>query len=257
MAEVPSRGVEPIPGETLDAIGRGGLRIFQRRAGYRFCVDALLLADFAAVARGPIIDLGAGSGVIGLALARRHACDVSAVEIQPGLCELIRRNAVLNGLAERVRVIEGDLRALRPHLAPGTFELAVSNPPFFEAGAGVINPSSEKAIARHEIAGSIADVACAARWLLRDGGKLCTVFPATRLTALLDAFAQNKLTLGRLRCVHPRPGQGANLVLAEGLKNRPRARQEILPPLFLFDAAGVESAEARAIVNRIGVPRVR
>ncbi|MDR0966306.1 MAG: methyltransferase [Myxococcales bacterium] len=239
--------------ETLDAIG--GLQIFQRRKGYRFSVDALLLADFARVDRGPIVDLGTGSGIVALALARQTGCPVTAVELQPDLAALARRNAALNGLGEQVEVIEGDLRGLRSRLAPGTFECAVSNPPFFEAGAGHVNPASEKALARHEVAGSIRDVACAARWLLGPGGRLCVVFPAPRLTALTDALDSNKLALARLRCVHSRPDRDAHLVLAEAIKNAPRTRTTLLAPLFLFDDAGRESDEAKAITARVGAPR--
>lgn len=246
-------GALPEEGETLDAIGQGGLRILQRRDGYRFSVDALLLADFVQVARGPAVDLGAGVGIVSLAIARRHGCAVTAIEIQPDLCELARRNAALNELADRIEIIKADFRALRGRLCPGTFECAIVNPPFFEVGAGIMNPNGEKAIARHEVKGSLADVACAARWLLKDGGSLSAIFPAARLSKLLGAFEANKLSLRRLRCVHPRPGRAANLVLAEGVKNMPRARQEILPPLFLFDEHGSESDEAKAIVARIGM----
>lgn len=250
---LPASEILPGEGETLDAIGQGALRLLQRRDGYRFSVDALLLADFVRVAGGgPAIDLGAGAGIVALAIARGHGCAVTAVELQPGLCDLARRNAALNGLDTRIEVIEGDFRALRGRLSPSSFTCAVANPPFFEAGAGHVNPDSEKALARHEVTGSIADVAAAARWLLRDGGSLSAVFPAPRLCALLGAFAANKLAPRRLRCVHPRPGQDANLVLAEGVKNMPRARLEILPPLFLFDEAGVESVEARAIADGVG-----
>ncbi len=243
----------PEEGETLDDIGRGGLKILQRRDGYRFSVDALLLADFVRPMRGPVIELGAGCGVVSLAIARRHGLPVTAVELQPRLCDLARRNVELNGMGHLVEVIEADLRGLRGSLTPGRFTCAVANPPFFEAGAGVVNPEGEKALARHEITASVADVAEASRWLLRDGGTLCAIFPATRLGALFRAFADSKLAIRRLRFIHPRARLAANLVLVEGVKNRPRAKAEVLPPIFLFDEAGNQSAEARAIVDGIGL----
>ena len=254
MAERSAARNLPGAGETLDDIGRGGLKILQRRDGYRFSVDALLLADFVIPGRGPVIELGAGCGVVSLAIACRHGLPVSAVELQPRLCELARRNVGLNDLGERVEVIEADLRALRDRLQPGRFTCAVANPPFFEVGAGVVNPEGEKALARHEITASVADVAAAARWLLRDGGTLCAIFPAPRLCALFMAFADSRLAIRRLRFIHPRPRLEANLVLVEGVKNRPRARTEVLSPLFLFDEAGRESVEARAIVDGVGLP---
>lgn len=223
---------------TLDAvggIGEDGLQIFQHRRGYRFSVDALLLADFAraSVGRGPFIDLGTGCGVVSLLLAKAAGVNGVAVEIQSPLAALARRNAAQNGLSEAVEVVEADFRQLRGRLLPGSFQCAVSNPPFFPMSEGRVNPDSERAMARHEVAGNVGDVACAARWLLKDGGALCVVFPAARLTDLLDAFQRCKLRPHRLRFVHPKPGEPANLVLAEGLKNSPRTRLEVLPPVVL------------------------
>ena len=222
-------------GETLDAIESAGLKILQHRRGYRFCVDALLLADFAqaSVGRGPFIDLGTGSGVIALMLAKATGQRGVGVELQPSLADLARRNAALNGLAGTVEVVEADWKALRGRFAPGTFRCAVTNPPFFPVSDGRVNPDGERALARHETAGSLGDAAEAARWLLKDGGSLCAVFPAVRLCDLLAEFSRCKLRLRRLRFVHPQAKLPANLILAEGVKNSPRTRPEVLSPVIL------------------------
>lgn len=248
--------IQPSDDETLDAIGQGGLRLLQHRRGYRFCVDALLLADFArhCIGQGPFIDLGTGCGVVALATALQSRRTGTAVEIQDGLSEVARRNARLNGLGETVDVIHADFRALRQRLPPGAFQCVLSNPPFFSLERGRVNPEGERAVARHEVKGCLADVAEASRWLLKDGGSLCVVYPAERLADLMACFAKCKLALRRLRFVHPSPDAPANLVLAEGQKNSPGTRLSVMPPLTLADGAGNPLEEASEIVRRTGVP---
>jgi tRNA1Val (adenine37-N6)-methyltransferase len=101
-------------GCVLDEALRGKLALWQPIQGYRFSIDAFLLADFARqVVResgGGLVDLGAGCGVIGLALARETTANATLVELQPRLAELCRINARHNGLSDRVEVVEGDLR---------------------------------------------------------------------------------------------------------------------------------------------------
>ena len=60
------------PGERLDDLQRGGLRILQRPDGFRFGTDAVLLADFAGVKKGErVADMGTGTGVLPLLLSAR------------------------------------------------------------------------------------------------------------------------------------------------------------------------------------------
>jgi tRNA1Val (adenine37-N6)-methyltransferase len=103
---------ESIAEETLDSILGGALRLYQPRRGYRFSVEAVLLARFAATRPARrVLDLGAGCGVVALiyaALTRPR--EVVAMEIQPALAALIARNAALNDLG-MVRAVCADLRS--------------------------------------------------------------------------------------------------------------------------------------------------
>jgi tRNA1Val (adenine37-N6)-methyltransferase len=235
---------------TRDEILRGRLVVWQPRDGYRFAVDPLLLVDF--VGREAQVadacDLGAGSGVIalGLALAFPEA-RVTAVELQPRLAELARRNVDENRLGARVSVVQADLAdaaAARAALPGASFDLAASNPPFRPLGEGDANPAAEEAIARHEVRLALADVAREARRALRPGGRCAIVYPAERLTALLGTLDGEGLRPLRLRLVHARPGEPARRALVEARKGA-RGHLVVEPPLLLRDVDGEYSADAR------------
>ncbi len=244
----------PGPDETLDAIGEGEVRLLQRRDGYRFNLDAVLLAEFAMGARAGerptrVVDLGCGCGVIALLLkSRRPAWEVSALELQPSLASLARRNARLNAL--EVRVVEGDLRAPAVELGRD-FELVVANPPYFAATAGHPSVDAEKAAARHDLSASPVDLAQAAKRLVKSSGALCVVYPAGRLPRLLEALSAARLVPARWRSVHPRAHAPAGVVLVEA---RPDARRPLViePPLVVHEADGAFGPEVQRMLSRRG-----
>jgi len=251
-SDLMQRAIIPLgAGETIDGIGRGEVLVIQRRGGYRFAVDAMLLASFAAPVRGRVCELGAGCGIVSLVLASRGAKAVDAVEVQPALYELAFRNISLNRLGQKIRIFHADLRALRGVLPARSYDLVVSNPPYVPLRAGVVNPVTERAVARHEVNCTPVDLAEASKFLLRDGGSVKVIFPAPRLIELTGALAAAGLHSRRIRMVHPIPGRPAKMVLVEATKNRPGAL-EVLPALYLFAQGGGPTAEAREILGDAG-----
>jgi tRNA1(Val) A37 N6-methylase TrmN6 len=233
--------------ETLDDLRPGGLKIIQAAGGYRFSLDPVLLCAFAEIAPGEqVVDLGTGSGIIPLLLARRSLAQaIVGVERLPELADRARRTVVLNGLQERVTIVEGDLRRDHAELPPQTFDAVLANPPYRRPGTGRVAPGSERAAARHELAGGLDDFLTAAVRLLRDRGRFYVVFLAERLAELLAELRRRQLEPKRLRCVHGRSGEAARMVLVEGRK-RGGAGLRIEPPLVIY--AGEEySPEVRAI----------
>jgi tRNA1Val (adenine37-N6)-methyltransferase len=236
--------------ETVDAIFGGALRVTQPRLGYRFSLDAPLLAHFMSPGKGRAVDLGTGSGVVALALALRSpALRVDAVELQPELAALAHRNASDNQLQERVQVHHADLRTLT--LASGAYDLVVSNPPYQPLEQGRVSPGSQKAIARHEIACTLDDVVSVAHRLLRPGGHLGVVYPAPRLQRLLATLDRLGFTARRLRCVHPRLGEDAQLVLVDAERGG-RGLLEVMPHLVLHGTERAYLPEAAQILGERG-----
>jgi tRNA1Val (adenine37-N6)-methyltransferase len=224
--------------ETLDTLFGGRLKILQKKQGYRFSIDALLLAHFAEP--GPedrTIDLGTGCGIVPLILLfRKKTKRITGVEIQPSLADLARRNAALNRSSSRFQVWEDDLRKLDQRVKRESFDLVLTNPPYRKIGLGRVNPDSEKAVARHEIKATLDDVLLAAHYLLKDKGRLAMIYSASRAADLMRALNQYRLEPKRIQFVHSHEKDEARLVLVEALKEG-HAQVKILPPFFLYDSA--------------------
>ncbi len=235
-------------GETLDSLFRGELKLIQRRRGYRFSVDPMLLAAWTGRPCGRVVDLGTGCGILPVLLALRGCGSVVGVEVQERLFELAARNVALNGLAGKVELVHADLRALRGLLRPSSFDLVVSNPPYIAARAGNLNSLEEKAIARHELLCSLPELAAAAVSLLRHGGSLKLVFPASRLPELFRAFSASGLSPRRMRLVLPLPRRPTKMVLFEAVRAS-RCSFEALPPLHLFSEPGAYTDQALQILE--------
>jgi tRNA1Val (adenine37-N6)-methyltransferase len=235
--------------ETLDALFGGRITLYQSRAGYRFSLDALLLAYFVTVKqRDKMIDLGTGSGVIPLVLAELYpSIAVSGVEIQPSMLERARRNVKLNQRHAAICIIGGDVRAFTQIGAPQSFDVVVCNPPYRKPGSGRISPNDEKRIARHETHGKLGDFLRAGSFLLRQKGRLAAVYPAVRSIDLLAAMRQAGIEPKRLRMVHSFAGAEAALVLAEGVKGG-RSGVRILPPLAIYRRGKAYTDEVTAMI---------
>jgi len=239
--------------ERIDDLQRGGLHVIQRADAFRFGTDAVLLADFAAPRlRDRVCDLGTGTGVIPLLLyARQQTITADAVEIQPDMADMAARSMCLNALNEKIRVHVGDLREIRTLLGHAQYDLVTCNPPYGKAGGTLLNPGESKRLARHEDSCHIEDVAQAAQWLLRNGGRLCCVFPSHRLLELCDAMRSKKIEPKRIRLVCSRADKAPHLCLVEGMLDaRPGLHME--STLVIYDEQGQYTPELRRIYGLEG-----
>lgn len=235
------------PEETLDTLFNGGLSIIQRKRGYRFSLDAVLLA-YSVSPRGSetVIDLGTGNGVIPLILAYLYpSLRVVGLEIQESMVERALRNVALNRLEERVEICRGDVRSVARIFSPASFDRVVSNPPYRKPRSGRRSPDPEKRIARHEVEGSLRDFVRAGSYLLGYGGKMALVYPAARAMDLLQTMREEGLEPKRMRWVHSFANSPASLILVEGTKGG-RSEAEILPPLVVYSGAKEYSEELKA-----------
>ena len=223
--------------ESLTDLGLSHWKVLQKKQGFRFSLDAVLLAHFAPLKNHwRICDLGSGCGVIPLLLSSR-AVDlvIDGVELQAELADMAARSLQLNGLTH-IQIHEADLRKL-PAAWRDRYDLVVTNPPYFPLESGRLSPLPQVALARHELACTLDDVLTAAARLLRSGGRLAIVHRPSRLSELFAGCTAHKLTPRRLRLVYPHAQSEANLVLLEAVKGT-GGELHIQAPLIIYDASG-------------------
>ena len=216
--------------EVLHSFLNGELRIIQSRQGYRFSVDALLLAGFVSIKREDVVvDLGTGCGIISLLLAKMRGVGfIFGVELQEELATQAKRNTALNDLEKKIAIIRGDFRDLP--LTSRFANVVVCNPPYRKGESGRINPDPCKAIARHEIAAGLDDILSAGKKLLKPGGKLALIYPANRLPEIFGKMRVMSLEPKRLQIIFADSSSFAKLAMIEGsLHGKPGIK--ILPPL--------------------------
>ena len=234
-----------------DRLRGGDLLLTQPRDGYRFSVDALLLAHFAGGREGvtTIADLGTGCGVVGLMLCRRYPeARVTAFENNADLAACAALNASRNGLGDRFRVVESDILLHKTVCSVSSFDLVVSNPPFRTAASGKTSPRAGRDTARHESTAGLADFLAVAKYLVKPGGRICFIHHPSRLPEFIACSQQLKLALLRIRMVHGTRDGKATMFLAELAKGS-RGGLTVEAPLIVRDAGGEYSSEVAGMIG--------
>ncbi len=222
--------------ETLETFYNGKLNILQKKRGYRFSIDAILLSQFIKIRKNEkAIDLGTGCGILPLLLSHiTKAHSFVAVEIQKELAELARKNILLNDLDDRVSVLHQDYRELKNTFPSGSFDVVFSNPPYRKYRTGRVNPAIEKAIARHEIKGTLEDLISISSYLLSSKGRCYLIHSASRTVDLLLALRSKRLEPKRLQLAYPRINEEAKFILIESIKAS-GVELKIMEPLILHE----------------------
>jgi tRNA1Val (adenine37-N6)-methyltransferase len=240
--------LQPSSDETLDTIK--DVKIIQAKDGYRFSVDAVLLEDFISakrLERG--IELGTGSGIISILLAKRlKSANITAVEIQDSLSERAERNVELNDLKGKISIFSKDMRELKKEFRTNEFDFVFSNPPFRKPKTGRMSTDEERAIARHEIEISLSDLVSTAAYLLKHNGRFYMIYHPFRLAELVSLLRESRLEPKRMRFVHSRPNEEAKMVLIEAVKGG-GIWLKIDPPLYLYEKGNDYTREIREILK--------
>jgi tRNA1Val (adenine37-N6)-methyltransferase len=217
----------------------GAVVLGQPKCGYRFSVDAVLLAHLVDPEPGEtVLDLGTGCGVVPVLMAyRQPAIRVVGVEIQPSLSRLARMNVAANQMADRIRILKKDMRKLTLADIGGPVDRVVTNPPYRKRNSGRVNPDGQKAIARHEIKIDLKMLLATACKALKRAGKCCVIYPSVRTADLIAAMRSTGLEPKHLTMIHSNAASAARLVAVVASKGG-RPGLEIAPPLFLYREDG-------------------
>lgn len=200
----------------------GPYQLEQRPGVFPLGGDTLALGRFATVRKGwRVCDLGTGSGVLLLLLAAREPrLELFGLDQDSAAAALAQDNLRHNGL-------EGQIWAgswSQVPFPPGSFDLVVSNPPYFAPGSG-----KDGGPARMEREGLDSLCQAAAR-LLRNGGRFALSFPTERMADLFEAMRRWNLEPKRLKLLSHTPTKPPYALLVEGVRQG-RPGLQVLPCL--------------------------
>ena len=238
-------------GERVDDL-QNGLFVIQDPKKFCFGMDAVLLSGFARVKKGEVaLDMGTGTGIIPILLSDRTDGEhFTGLEIQHECAEMADRSVRFNGLEDRVRIVEGDIKEAAGIFAAASFDVLTCNPPYMIGQHGLQNPYMAKAIARHEILCTLEDVVSQAAAVLKDRGRFYMVHRPFRLAEIFQVLMKYKLEPKRMQLVYPYIDREPNMVLIEARKGG-NSRITVERPLIVYEKPGVYTSDILEIYGRV------
>ncbi|MCK8616964.1 tRNA1(Val) (adenine(37)-N6)-methyltransferase [Fructobacillus sp. M158] len=239
-------------GERLDGLPSQEVKVIQNPDMFAYSLDAVLLAYFAnpnKKGRGRTVDLGAGTGAVGLFYAKKVRGSVTLVEIQEELAAMAKRSVRLNCLEDRVSVIHADMQEVFDQIKPGSVDTVLCNPPYFPIKEKTKQNADEHyQIARHEVAIDLPKLAQTANKLLKNKGKFFMVHRPERLGDIFAALTERGLEIKHLQFVYGKADREANMVLVEAIKQGRSGGVRILPPIIAYTADNQYTEQVQTIL---------
>ena len=228
-----------LPGERIDELQRNGYRIIQNPERFCFGMDAVLLSGFArAKKQERCLDLGCGNGIIPILMeAKTEGKHFTGLEIQPESADMARRSVALNGLQDRIDIVEGDIKDASKIFGASSFHVVTTNPPYMTAQHGLTNLYEAKTIARHEVLCNLEEIIRERARLLLPGGRFYMVHRPFRLAEIISLMVQYRMEPKRMRLVYPYVDREPNMVLIEGLRGG-KSRMTVEKPLIVYKEPG-------------------
>lgn len=237
--------------EALDDLQINNLYIIQKKTGFKFGTDAVLLSDFAKdIKADKILDLCTGSGIIPLLLsAKTKASKICGLEIQEDISDMAKRSVIYNELCDRVFIQQGDLCDVKNYYEPHSFDTVTINPPYMKADSHIKNSIDSKTIARHEVLCTLSDCVKACADMLKFRGNLFMIHRPKRLIDIIEELRAKQIEPKCLRFVHSKAELEPSMVLIHGVYQG-GSELKILPPLILQNEDGSETKELKKIYGK-------
>lgn len=216
-----------------NVLGFDGIKIVQDSEGFKFSLDSVLLANFVTLNKSTkkIMDIGSGNGIISILLSLKTDAHIDGVEIQ--------REGYLNSLEsiklnkmDNISVFNDDIKDFYKTLESDTYDVVVSNPPYFMGNIHNINEM--KKIARHSLSLDYKDVIVISKKILKNNGLLSIVHRPENLMDILMFMRSNNIEPKKIRFVYPYKGKNANILLVEGAKNG-KPGLKVMDPLYVYE----------------------
>lgn len=236
--------------ETLEDLQLGGLKLLQKKNGFRFGMDSVLLAHFAAIRpEDTVADFGTGTGILPLLLiGRGKGREFTCIEIQEEYCEMAERTMKMNRLENCVKILCTDVREANTLIQPCSVDAVICNPPYARYGTALVSPYGNQAIARNQDKDTLKRFMTAAFRILKGKGKVSMVYPADQMLYAMKTMEECHLEPKRFQMVYPEEEKPANLVLIEGMKDAKPTLQP-MKPLIIYDKNQVLTNELKSIYH--------
>lgn len=234
-----------------DLVGHG-LKIIQNPDWFMFSLDSVLLPNFVTINKSTkkVLDLGTGNAPIPLILSTKKVDKIYAIELQTEIYEMAKETVEINKLQDRIILINDDMKNLENYFPYNSFNLILSNPPYFKKGEpSRYNGNIQKTIARHEIMITVKEIVEIARKFLDNKGIFAIVHRTDRLIEIIELMRMNNIEPKRIRFIYPKKGRESNMFLIEGVKNG-NVGLKILPPLYAHEQDGTYTKEIQKNFNK-------
>lgn len=219
--------------------------IVQDADDYGFSQDSVILANLADIGKNDVVlDIGCGTGILStLAIVKKGVKSAVGIDVQKHACDLARKSVQINGLQDKLQIIDGDVRDIKNLVKAESFDAVLCNPPYFRSGAS----ENAKGVSRTESGADIADFVKGAAWALRFGGDLYIVYKADRLVSLFTALANCNLTPKEMTVVFPKLSKGGDVVI---IKARKGAKEGLkIKSLVVKDEGGKDTIEFKELYD--------
>lgn len=219
--------------------------IVQDTEDYGFSQDSVILANLADIGKNDVVlDIGCGTGILStLAIVKKGVKSAVGIDVQKHACDLARKSVQINGLQDKLQIIDGDVRDIKNLVKAESFDAVLCNPPYFRSGAS----ENVKGVSRTESGADIADFVKGAAWALRFGGDLYIVYKADRLVSLFTALANCNLTPKEMTVVFPKLSKGGDVVIVKARKGAKEGLK--IKSLVVKDEDGKDTIEFKELYD--------
>ena len=231
-----------IEDETLEDLPSVNCKIIQKKKGFRFTVDSILLVNFLKLKKNTnLLDIGTGTGIMPLLLCRKEEINlITAVEIETEIAKMFEKTIEINSLKSKIKLINTDIKNYKEE----PFDMIISNPPYMKLNEGYVSPHDYRAGARHEVNLELKELLINGKRLLKNGGSFNLVYRTNRFMEVLDEAKMLNLNAKRVRFIYSKPNQSSDLFMIEMIKGF-KCACVVEEPLYIYNEHGEYTEELK------------
>lgn len=231
-----------IEDETLEDLPSVNCKIIQKKKGFRFTVDSILLVNFLKLKKNTnLLDIGTGTGIMPLLLCRKEEINlITAVEIETEIAKMFEKTIEINSLESKIKLINTDIKNYKEE----PFDMIISNPPYMKLNEGYVSPHDYRAGARHEVNLDLKELLINGKRLLKNGGSFNLVYRTNRFMEVLDEAKMLNLNAKRVRFIYSKSNQNSDLFMMEMIKGF-KCACVVEEPLYIYNEHGEYTEELK------------